>query len=106
MSRLPCVSCGASISPDASNCPYCGQRQLTRDTAVSYVTAALPLAVFGTAGLVWLTVPRVVASTVGLEGLLLGGVAVYVVSALGLWYAYRRRRALAGDPVREERAVD
>lgn len=106
MSRLPCVSCGESIPADLSNCPHCGQRQLTRGTAVSYITASLPVVVFGAAALLQVVVPGVVSSTVGLPGLVAGAAACYLVASLSFWYAYQRRRALLSDPTGEERATD
>ncbi len=106
MSRLPCVSCDEPLRLDASNCPYCGQRQLTRGTAVSYITAGLPVAVFGTVGVLQVAAPGLVGSTLGFEGLLLVGAVVYTTSSLVLWHAYRRRRALAGDSLHEGRATD
>ncbi|WP_254535521.1 zinc ribbon domain-containing protein [Halomarina litorea] len=106
MSRLPCVACDEPIGPDVSNCPYCGQRQLTRGTAVSYITASLPVLVFGSAGLVQVFLPDVVASTVGLAGLVAAAAAVYVLASLTFWYAYQRRRAALGDRTADEGATD
>jgi RNA polymerase subunit RPABC4/transcription elongation factor Spt4 len=106
VSELPCVACGEPIRSDAQNCPACGQRQLTRRTLVSYVVAVLPAIVFGTAGAVGVLAPGLVASSVGVRGLILGATTVYLVAAIVVCYAYQKRRALLGDLAGDEGLVD
>ncbi|WP_254545293.1 hypothetical protein [Halomarina pelagica] len=104
MARIPCIACGAPIPPERDNCPECGQRQLTFGTAVVYMTVGLP-AVLLCAGVgALLAAPELVASTVGIGGLMGGLVAVYAAVGLVLWRAYARRRARIRRSARSEGA--
>ncbi|MWG35156.1 hypothetical protein [Halomarina oriensis] len=100
MSELPCVSCDTDIPAEASNCPHCGQRQLTRTTAITYVAVALPV-VFCSVGLALvLGVPGVVDATVGATGLVACLLVTYCLTGLALGHAYakRQRRIDAAAP--------
>lgn len=92
MSELPCVSCDTDIPAEASNCPHCGQRQLTRRTAVAYVGVAFPV-LFVSVGLALaLGVPGVVDATVGATGLAACLLVAYCLTGLALGHAYTRRQ--------------
>ena len=101
VSELPCVSCGAGIPPEATNCPHCGQRQMTRATAVGYMTVGLPVVLLGVGGSLVVAVPSLVDATVGLTGLVASLVAVYCLAGVGFLHAYaKRQRLLDGSPQR------
>jgi hypothetical protein len=94
VSELPCVSCGVDIPAEASNCPHCGQRQLTRATAVGYVTVGLPAVLLSVGGGLVVWAPSLLDATVGRTGLAAGLLVAYAVGTLGFAYAYLRRRRL------------
>ncbi|MFC5972628.1 hypothetical protein ACFPYI_14920 [Halomarina salina] len=97
MSELPCVSCGADIPAEASNCPHCGQRQMTRSTAIGYTTVGLPVVLLGIGGTLALGVPSLLDATIGVPGLVVTLVAVYCLAAVGFLHAYAKRRRLLDE---------
>jgi hypothetical protein len=103
VSELPCVSCGAGIPAEASNCPHCGQRQITRRTAVGYLTVGLPGVLLSLGGAAVVGAPSLVDATVGVAGLAASLAAMYCLAAVGFLHAYaRRRRLLRRAPAAEE----
>ncbi|MFD1514853.1 hypothetical protein [Halomarina rubra] len=98
MSELPCVSCGVEITAEASNCPDCGQRQMTRATAIAYTTVGVPAVLLALGGSVVVGVPSVLDQTIGLAGLVLTLLAAYCLVSLGFLHAYAKRRRLLQQP--------
>jgi hypothetical protein len=99
VSRLPCVSCDVDIPAEASNCPHCGQRQLTRTTAIGYLAVGLPVVFLSLGGFLLLGVPSVVDATVGVVGLAGALLGLYCLTGLAFLRAYlKRQRRLQQTP--------
>ena len=94
MSELPCVSCGADIPAEATNCPRCGQRQMTRATAIGYTTVGLPIVLLGVGGALVVGAPSLLDATIGLTGLVATLAVVYCLAAVGFLHAYAKRKRL------------
>jgi len=92
VSQLPCVSCDVDIPAEASNCPHCGQRQLTRTTAIRYLAVGLPVSFLSFGGLLLLGVPSIVDATVGVVGLAASLLALYCLTGLAFLRAYLKRQ--------------